>query len=249
VSGAEQEGTSMTESLTPWTTLRQVIFATDDLEADARTWRDELRLPKGFADPELEHIGIEDCTVPVSADAFIELVAPLQADSPFGKWTEKIGGRGGFGVSVQHPDLGGVRDRAVAAGVRVIVDVEAFGHPVIQLHPADMGMTVEVDGIEDPEVWFWDDLDVAPADDAVIDEVVGVEVPTGDPVALAQRWAAVLGLAEPQDATVQLGGRFVRFVLASAERSATDWTLLVRRADASEPEGDRIVAGIRFHLS
>lgn len=46
-----------------------------------------------------------------------------------------------------------------------------------------------------------------------------------------------------------LGDRYVRFVPATPEQSATDWTLLVRRADSTEPEGERIVAGIRFRLS
>ena len=79
--------------------------------------------------------------------------------------------------SVQHPNPEGVKQRALARGIRVPVDTEALGHRVIQLHPQDVGLLLEVDGIADPAAWFWDDINPGPEPDAAISDVIGVEVP------------------------------------------------------------------------
>ena len=37
-----------------------------------------------------------------------------------------------------------------------------MGHPLFQMHPADVGILLELDGVTDPAVWFWDDVTPGP---------------------------------------------------------------------------------------
>jgi hypothetical protein len=212
-----------------WAILRQVVIATTDHDGDL----DAVRA---------------DATLPVSKDAYLEFIAPIDDKAAVLKWLTKIGGRGGYVLSVQHPDPAAVRSRAQALGVRIPIDVEAFGHPVLQLHPQDVGLLLEIDGIADPQAWFWDDINPGPEADASISDIVGVEVPVADPQATANLWRELLDLApSAKSDEVQLGGPWVRFVSGGP---SADWTIVLRRADS--PAGAAVTApslpGISFEL-
>lgn len=227
-----------------WAKLRQVVIGTTTHDDDLETVRAAFGLGKGFADPEVDDIGLIDATMPVSPGRYLEFVAPADPESSFARWLTKIGGRGGYVLSVQHPDPLGAKERALAAGVRVPVDVEAFGKPVVQLHPQDMGLMLELDGITDPDQWFWDEIDPGPEVDAGIDRIVSIDVPVADPVEMNARWHHILGLGEPTDpTTVDLGGVPVRFVDGGP---SAHWTVTVHRTrdDVADPGLD----GITFAL-
>ena len=128
---------------------------------------------------------------------YLEFVAPTDAEAAVRRWLAKIGGRGGYVLSVQHPDPDAVKARALASGIRVPIDAEAFGHRIIQLHPQDVGLLLELDGIADRQAWFWDDIDPGPEPDAAVSDIVGVEVPVADPAATTAQWHALLDLGEP----------------------------------------------------
>lgn len=228
-----------------WAILRQVVIATTDHAGDLAAVRQAFGLGQGFEDPELEKLHMVDATMPVSKDTYLEFIAPINDQAAVSKWLGKIGGRGGYVLSVQHPDPLAVKQRAERMGVRVPVDVEAFGSPVVQLHPQDVGLLLEVDGITDPRAWFWDEINPGPESDALVDEILGVEVPVADPAATTSQWLELLGLpaaAEPD--TVQLGPAWVRFVPGGP---SARWTVWLRQAPGSSPQAPSL-PGIDFHL-
>jgi hypothetical protein len=231
-----------------WAILRQVVIATTAHDADLDSVRAAFGLGQGFEDPELEKLHMVDATLPVSKETYLEFIAPLSDEAGVSKWLNKIGGRGGYVLSVQHPDPAAVKARALARGIRVPVDVEAFGHPVVQLHPQDVGLLLEVDGITDSAVWFWDDVNPGPESDAGISDIIGVEVPVADPQAITTLWHELLDLGAPvKDNEVQMGGTWVRFVPGGP---SADWNIVLRRAetDAGKAVTAPTLSGIRFEL-
>ncbi|MCO7220127.1 hypothetical protein [Klenkia sp. PcliD-1-E] len=215
-------------SATRWAQLRQVISATSDLEGDSAAARAALGLAPGFPDPVLETVGMADESLPIGAahegpaggGAFLELVGPLREDVPLTRWLTKVGGRGGYGLSIQVDDVAAGVAAATEAGVRVVADQEVYGHRIVQLRPGDLGLLVELDGIADPDVWFWDDVPMTRSSGALVDDVLGVDVGGPDPRARAAVLGAILGVpvTTGEDGCPQLvlaapgrPGRTVRF--------------------------------------
>ena len=194
-----------------WAILRQLVIGTGDALADAETARADLRLAAGFADPELAKIGLEDSAMPVGPQKFLEFVGPSDANSYIRRWLDR-GGPGGYCLSVQVPDAPACRQRALDAGVRVAAEAVLMGHPLFQMHPADVGILLELDGISDPEVWFWDDVTPGPAEDAIIVDIARVTVGVPDPVATAALWAHIIGLELSGPTALAFGGCRVEFV-------------------------------------
>lgn len=234
----------MSAPTTSWAKLRQVVIATTHHGADTAAVREAFGLGEGFADPELAKISLVDATLPVSAGRYLELVGSTDGVGPVGRWLSKIGGRGGFVLSVQHPDPDAVRERCRTLGVRVPIDELAFGRTVLQLHPKDVGLVLEIDGIADRDEWFWDDIDPGPEAGARVDEIVGVEVPVADPAAMNVLWHRLLDLGEPAvPDEIELGGAFVKFVPGGP---SADWTVVLRTASAAAV--DPGLPGISFRL-
>jgi hypothetical protein len=230
-----------------WAILRQVVIATTEHGSDLGAVRAAFGLGEGFGDPELKDLALLDATMAISPKRYLELVGPENDTAVVTKWLTKIGGRGGYVLSVQHPDPDAVRARALARDVRVPIDTTALGHTVIQLHPQDVGLLLEVDGIEDSSAWFWDDVDPGPEPDALVDAIVGVDVPVADPGATNQLWHELLGLGSPaMPDTIDLGGISVRFVPGGP---SANWTVSLRRsAGGGDRATDPALPGITFRL-
>jgi hypothetical protein len=228
----------------PWARLRQVIIATSELEADTKALRSAFRLGDGFHDPELGEVGMADHTFALADRSYLQLVTALKPDDPLSRWVARIGGRGGYALSIQHPDPAAVKARAEALGVRVIFDREVLGHPIVQLHPKDTVVLLEADGIADPGVWFWDDLGepAAPGPDALVDSVVAVEVPVPEPDRLGRLWHELLGRTPESDpAVVRIGGPVLRFFSGP---NSSQWTITLRSAAGGLPAD--VIPGVTF---
>lgn len=194
-----------------WAILRQVVIATGDALGDAGTARADLRLAEGFADPELAKIGLDDSAMPVGRQKFLEFVGPADENSYIHRFLAR-GGAGGYCLSVQVPDAPACRERALAAGVRLAADQLFMGHPLFQMHPADVGILLELDGVSDPDVWFWDAVTPGPSPDALVDDIVGVQVGVPDPVATARLWSQIIGLELQGPTQLDFSGCTVQFV-------------------------------------
>ena len=108
-----------------------------------------------------------------------------------------------------------------------------MGHEIIQLHPLDVGVLLELDAFLPRDAWFWDDLPAAraahaartaKADDIVaVDVAVDPEAGPRDPVTMAATWAAIVGIEPPvttaDGAALALGRRAIRFVPARGGRT------------------------------
>lgn len=228
-----------------WAILRQVVVATTDHDGDLAAVRQAFGFGPGFEDAQLADFHMLDATMPVSKDSYLEFVAPTDDQAAMAPWLTRIGGRGGYVLSVQHPDPAGVKARALAAGIRIPVELEVFGNHVMQLHPKDVGLLLEIDGITDRDTWFWDDINPGPEPDATVDEIIGVSVPVADPVATATQWRELLDLgAQAAPDTVQLGGPWVRFVPGGPSAA---WTVVLRRAAGATVTAP-VLPGVSFEL-
>jgi hypothetical protein len=228
-----------------WARLRQVIVATNEIEADTKALRAGFQFGEGFHDPELGEVAMADHTFTLADLSYLQLVTSLNPDDPLGRWTARIGGRGGYALSIQHPDPAGVKARAEALGIRVIFDREVLGYPIVQLHPKDAVILLEADGIADPDVWFWDNLgeQAQPDPGALVDSVVAVGVPVPDPARLGRTWHELLGLTPEGDpSVVRLGGAELRFVNGT---NSPQWTIVLRRAGTATPRAD-LIPGVTF---
>lgn len=230
-----------------WSIMRQVVIGAEDLETTSKQLREGLGLSAGFADPLLEDIGLADETIRVGPEAHLEIVAPLNDAASINGWIAKGGGGGGYALSIQVPDVTPLVANAEKVGVRVVADVEAYGRRIVQLHPGDMGLLVELDEIPEPGVWFWDDIETETPAAPVVDDVLAVDVQSPDPFAQAKQWATVLGveLDEWDDVPrIALGERFVNFVRGDRRMlSAVD----LKIADGSAPS-TQTVSGVLLRL-
>ena len=215
----------MTEN--QWAELRQVGFATLDHEADVRTATELLALGPGFDDPLLAAMHLADFTAPIGPDTYVEVLAPTTADHSVARWLGRVGGASGWVLSTQVPSLDGVKERAAEHNVRIAVETQAMGKDIIQLHPLDVGVLLELDAFLPRQEWFWDDMPAAKAAQASrskkVDDIVAVDVAAADPAAMAATWAAIIGLeppvATPDGAAIAFTSRTIRFVPASAGRT------------------------------
>jgi hypothetical protein len=216
-----------------WAELRQVGFAALDHPAAVRTATELLALGPGFGDPLLAALHLADFTAPVGPGTYLEVLAPTTPDHSVARWLSRVGGSSGWVLSIQVPSLDGVKKRAAEHGVRIAVETQAMCHDIIQLHPLDAGVLLELDAFLPRDAWFWDDLPAARAAHAArtaqADDIVAVEVAVDpaaglrDPVAMAQTWAAIIGIGPPvataDGAARSFGHRTIRFVPARAGRT------------------------------
>jgi hypothetical protein len=209
-----------------WAQLRQVVLATANHDADVVAAQKLLGLGPSFADPVLAEWGLADATMPVGPDTYLEFVSPTSSDHPLSRWLQRVGGGGGYVLSTQVPSIEGVRERCAQLGVGIVADTETDGHSILQLHPKQMGVMLELDEFLPRGEWFWDELPDAVAAHtfvgADIVDIRAVEISTPDPVALAERWTDILGLApaveEGEAIVVSFDGRPIRFVTGEVTR-------------------------------
>ncbi|WP_370617422.1 hypothetical protein [Mumia sp. Pv 4-285] len=239
----------MTTEQAGWAILRQTVIGSAEIETTSKELRETFGLSEGFADPILEEVGLADETIRVGPQTHLEVVGALRDDVSIAQWIAKGGGGGGYALSIQVPDAAALVAAAQAQGVRTVADQEVYGHRIVQLHPKDMGLLVELDEIVDPGVWFWDDIVTTTPSDPVIDDVVAVEVASADPAAQAARWSAVFGIAvDDVDGVPQisLGHRVVRFVRGDRPMlTAIDVALTPAH---TERAGEVEISGVRFRL-
>ena len=210
-----------------WAELRQVGFAALDHAAAVRAATDLLGLGSGFGDPLLAELNLADFTAPIGPDTYVEVLTPTVPEHSVARWLRRVGGASGWVLATQVPSLDGVTERAAERGVRIAVQTHAMGHDIVQLHPLDVGVLLELDEFLPRDAWFWDDVEAAQAAyasrSAKVDDIVAVDVAAADPPAMAETWAALIGLERPartaDGAAIAFGRRTIRFVAASGGRT------------------------------
>ena len=186
--------------MTPY--LRQVAMVAYDLEPAMAQLDAMFGTPVCFRDDGVAKFGLGNALAAIGTQ-LIEIVAPTQDGTTAGRYLDRRHGDGGYMVILQCPDRAtqdGCQERAADLDVRV-----AWERPhedgqgrIMQLHPGDTGGTfLEIDHVHpfEPEgLWppagdDWQQfINVEQAT-----AILAAEIQSGDPQALATRWAKIIG--------------------------------------------------------
>jgi hypothetical protein len=198
--------------------LRQAVLAARDLDTVAGALRSSLGLGEPFHDPAVGHFGLRNAVMALG-DTFVEVVSPEQDGTAAGRFLDRRGtDSAGYMLMFQLDDLASARERVKALGVRTVFSVDLDDIADDHLHPRDMGgAIVALDRPSPAGSWRWG----GPAWEARVPQfepggVRGATVRAADPVAMASRWAEVLGLPVHDDAIAVDGGT-VQFIPAGDE--------------------------------
>ena len=128
-----------------------------------RAATDLLELGPGFGDPLLAAWHLADFTAPIGPDTYLEILAPTTPDHSIDQVAGPGRGSAGWVLATQVPSLDGIEARAAEHGVRIAVQTQAMGHNIVQFHPLDVGVLLELDEFLPRTAWFWDDVEAARA--------------------------------------------------------------------------------------
>ncbi|HEY1833468.1 MAG TPA: VOC family protein [Solirubrobacteraceae bacterium] len=191
--------------------LRQAVFVADELEPLCGELERELGVTDPFHDPGVGEFGLRNAVYALG-DCFLEVIAPVQAETAAGRYIERFGA-GGYMVLFDLEDLDAARARVERLGVRVVWRIDLPDIAGTHLHPADMaGAIVSLDRSEPYGTWRWG----GPAWAGQVGEgapgaLNAITVAVGDPGAAAARWSEVLGVERGEGQALQLDGGAVRF--------------------------------------
>jgi hypothetical protein len=236
--------------------LRQVCLAAPRLEPVVDDLQAILGLQVCHRDPGLIAYGLENALLPVGTD-FIEVVAPVQADTAAGRFIRRSRGHGGYMAIFQDAEPRTSQARAAALGVRTAHEIDRPGHyQSVQLHPRDcraafieLGHSPGGDDRHSGSWWPAGPHWQSGVHTALTRHLLGIALESPEPAALLAHWARILGLP-PADSLVVDGA------LISAEAGPADALGAVLLAvadvdavlDRAVDRGHR-VQGQSFHLA
>ena len=173
--------------------LRQIALVAKELEPVVADLQAVLGIEECFRDPGVAEFGLHNALMAIGT-SFLEVVSPTRDGTTAGRLLEKRRGDGGYMVIVQTDDLEADRKRVNELGVRIVWQVKLPDAETIHLHPRDVGAAiVSIDQMREPESWRWAGPDWRKH---VVTDVtralVGAEIQSADPGALASRWGQVL---------------------------------------------------------
>ncbi|MDH4391834.1 MAG: VOC family protein [Aquabacterium sp.] len=236
--------------------LRQVCLAAPRLEPVVEDLQAILGLQVCHRDPGLIAYGLENALLPVGTD-FIEVVAPVQADTAAGRFIRRSRGHGGYMAIFQCDDPRAGQARAAALGVRTAHAIDRPDYQSVQLHPRDCRAAfIELGhspGGDDRATGTWWPAGPhwqAGVHTAVTQRLLGIALEGPEPAALLAHWAAILGL--PADtAALQVDGTAITAeagpadALGAIDLAVADVGAVCNRA---VDRGHR-VQGASFHIA
>jgi Glyoxalase-like domain len=242
--------------------LRQICLVARELEPVLADIRAILGLEICHRDSGVAKYGLVNALLPIGT-SFLEVVAPVEANTAAGRFLDRSGGHGGYMAIFDCSDPERRRRHAEALGIRVANVIEYAEYLGIQLHPRDCRAAM----IELNHTRGGDDLAGAyhpagPNWHAAIrtdqtKALVETEIETPEPEDLARHWGSILELPvgdSGRDPTIALGhGGVIRFVAAPDARTECLGGLRIEVADvgracaAAAARGYK-VDGNSFHL-
>jgi hypothetical protein len=183
--------------MTGYLRLRQICLVAPALEPALAELAQIFGLELCYRDPHVAKYGLVNGLFPVGT-SFLEVVAPTRPGTAAGRYLERRGGAGGYMVLLECHDIERRRAHVEALGVRIANPVTYPTYLGIQLHPRDTGGTLlelnhaigdgALDGSYEPAGPDWQKAirrDVTRA-------LIGAELQSPDPAALARRWSAII---------------------------------------------------------
>ena len=251
--------------------LRQICLVAETLAPAVADLEAVFGTPVCHVDPAVGVFGLENALLAVGTQ-FLEVVAPVRADTAAGRYLDRRGGDGGYMVITQVPtaaEQDRVRALAAEAGVRVAWEADRGDWRLIQLHPGDMraaffevewDAAAEIDG-NWPPAGGRDWRNAVRTD--VVTAIVAAELQHDDPEALARHWSSVSGLpVDHRDGVpvIALADADLRFVPAADGRGPGLGGLHLRAADPARAlaaaadrglpgtDAEILICGTRFRL-
>jgi len=203
--------------------LRQICLVAPQLAPVISDISAIMGLDVCYRDGNVAKYGLENALLPVDT-ILLEVVAPFQRGpgTAAGRFIEKTGGRGGYMAifCCEDPDARGAK--ANAMGVRTANVITHAPYHGVQLHPRDcraafieLNHTDGSDDILGPYPPAGPDWQKSIRKDTTL-ALTEVEMQSPEPLALAEHWGKILGVAA-DGATVTLPNSTFRFVKGDAE--------------------------------
>lgn len=203
--------------------LRQLAFASTDLESVADDLEAVFGLKVAFRDPEIIRYGLKNIVLPAGSD-FIEVIQPVQPDTSAGRYLAKHGGAGGYMVIMQAANALTHRVRLQAEGIEIVDIMDVEDHECSHIHPRELGGILgSIDST--PVAPNWRDAEshwypaggmnwfAARTED--VQGIAAVAIQSADPADTGRRWSHVLAAPLINDGGLRievLRGAEVRFV-------------------------------------
>lgn len=230
--------------------LRQVALVARDLTAVEAEVQAALGVELCFRDPGVAEFGLHNALFAVG-DTFVEVVSPQQEGTTAGRLLERRCGDGGYMVLVQVDDLGQARTRLEATGARLVYTAEGKTICGLHVHPRDVGgAIVSLDQSDPAQDWEWAGpnwRDHVRTD--TVTTIAAVEIQAETPLAMAARWADVVGGELSSDgATLHFERGSVRFVALRDDRGEGVSGVDVVAADPARRGETHLLCGTRFRF-
>lgn len=180
--------------------LRQIALVTEHIEPALEKLCAVLGLAVCHRDPAIRKHGLENALLPIGS-TFIEVVAPLVDGTAAGRYLERRKGEGGFMFIVDCDNVEQRRAHARNIGLRVISESRMddwAAYQEFQLHPRDTGGTMlSISTHASGQDLFGDWHFAGPhwrqyLRTGPVLAVLGADIQSADPAALARRWSEVL---------------------------------------------------------
>jgi hypothetical protein len=239
--------------------LRQICLVAPRLKPVISDVAGIMGLNVCYRDGNVAKYGLENALLPVDT-VLLEVVAPLREGTAAGRFLDKTGGRGGYMAifCCDDPDERG--EHAKKIGVRVANVIDHAPYHGVQLHPRDCRAAF----IEFNHAKGSDDI-LGPYPPAgphwqtsirkdVTQALIGVEMESPEPQALAEHWGKIIGIAVSKNAhgepELKLPNCSFRFVKGASDiMSGLTFRVvdIARVRDAARAKG-YVVSGDSFVL-
>lgn len=208
--------------------IRQVVLLVPDLDEAIAQCRETFGFTSGTRDPEsMAKLGFTH-EVLSFGDTFLELVAPMTPDSSHGRLVERKGAVG-YMLVVQVADLKADIGRAAGLGIEPLFAEDFEGNKISQWHPKSLGTLAELDQVDPHDSWHFAPRIFEASCTDVARDIVGAELASADPEAMALTWSQVLDAPLSDPTTLPLQETVLRFVpagdatgLVAVDVAATD---------------------------
>ncbi len=251
--------------MTDGTRLRQICLVAPRLEPAIGNIAAIMGLDVCYRDPNVARYGLENALLPVDT-ILLEVVAPFQDGTAAGRFIERTGGRGGYMAIFSCDDPRERQRNAEAIGVRTAHVIDRAPYLGVQLHPRDcraafieFNHTDGSDNVRGPYPPAGPDWHKAIRND-VTEALIGVEMESPDPEALAQHWSRIVGVPVSHEGVpvLALPNCTFRFVKGAGD-VMSGLTFRVRDparvGAAAQDRGHAVTAnsfvlsGVNFHLT
>jgi hypothetical protein len=253
-----------------WLRLRQICFVAEKLATVEEALMDIFRVKVAYREPNIKRFGLENVLFPFG-NQFVEVVAPIEANTTAGRYLERRGGDGGYMFITQCDEHAPRRARVESLGIRIVEEMEKSNFLNIQLHPKDTGGTLfeinqqlGVDAQALDSSWYPAGPDWKPAQSLErVNGIAAAEIQCEDPAAVAARWSELAEIPLTDEAgnpVMSLDNAAARFVpctdgrpegLGGIDVVATDKAAILASAserDAVSGESQVYICGMRINL-